>query len=91
MTLGWFAISGKGASVTFETKGLFVEMGTGFEGDPWGGELGGLDWDVGEAGVVLVMLARERRPEVSCADAKFTLPKRLMIKNRSIRRYMQIS
>ena len=31
MTLGWLAISGKGASVTFDTKGLVVGAETGVE------------------------------------------------------------
>jgi hypothetical protein len=94
MTLGWLAISGKGASVTFDTKGLLVEVAKGVEGakgEAWGGELGGLVWDVGEAGVALVMLATERRPELCCAPEKFRPPRRLMAKNRSIRGYMKKS
>jgi hypothetical protein len=77
--------------VTFDTNGLLVEVATGVEvadGDVWEGELGGLAWDAGDAGVVLVMLATERRPELCCAAEKFRPPRRLMAKNISIRRYM---
>jgi len=69
MTLGWFAISGKGASVTFETKRLLVEVGTGVEGV----ELVNCDDEVGDGvvreeevdGLFVFVAATERRPELS--------------------------
>jgi len=75
--------------VTFDTKGVLVEVETGVEGavgDAWGGEFGGLAWDVAEAGLVLVMLATERRPEVSCAAVKFAPANRLI--KRETHRYI---
>ena len=66
MTLGWLAISGKGASVTLDTKGVLVEVGTGVEelavvveAESWGAT-------GDEEGVALVLAAAtERRPELS--------------------------
>ena len=71
-----------------DTKGLLVEVETGVEGEAWVGELGGLAWDVGGTGVVLVTLATERRPELCCAAEKFRPTRRLITKKRNIRRYM---
>jgi hypothetical protein len=69
MTLGWLAISGKGASVTFDTKGLVVGAETGVEGEEvvdCGDEVG--DGVVGEEevdGLFVFAAATERRPELS--------------------------
>ena len=69
ITLGWLAISGKGASVTLDTKGLLVEVGTGVEGEEvvdCGDEVG--DGVVGEEevdGLFVFVAATERRPELS--------------------------
>ena len=69
MTLGWLAISGKGASVTFDTNGLLVEVATGVEGEEGvdcGDEDGGSV--VGEeevTGLSVFVVATERRPELS--------------------------
>jgi hypothetical protein len=75
MTLGWLAISGKGASTTFEVgSGAFAAGGWGAVAD---GEL------VAVAGATL------RRPELSWAWAvktpKHMTPKRIELKRISLR------
>ena len=75
--------------MTLDTKELFVEFETEVAGvgELVGeGALGGLVCDVGATGAGLVILATERRPEVSCAIAKFAPINRLI--KRSIRGYM---
>ena len=75
--------------MTLDTKELFVEFETEVAGvGELVGEaaLGGLACDVGATGAGLVMLATERRPEVSCAVAKFALTNRLI--RRKTQRYI---
>ena len=62
--------------MTLDTKGLLVEvegLGVVVEAEPWGAAFVGATGDEeGEEGVALVFTAAtERRPELSCAPAKF--------------------
>jgi hypothetical protein len=69
MTLGWLAISGKGASVTLDTKGLLLEgegFGVVFEAEPWGvAFVGPTEDEEGEEVALVFTPATERRPELS--------------------------
>jgi len=89
--LGWFAISGKGASVTLDTKGLLLEgeeLGVVFEAEPWGVAFVDPTGDEeGEEATLVLTPATERRPELSCASAKF-MPITKAVR-RSVRRYMK--
>ena len=78
--------------MTLDTKGLLVEVETGVEGEEvvdCGDEVG--DGVVGEEeadGLFVFVAATERRPELCWAAEKFRPTRRLITKNRNIRRYI---